>query len=81
MSTKRKDMRLNRGFWAGLLSFVIAKISHLLITFSIGLFIGIISGGSIGEFSWSLIKLVDSPIVGLIFLIFSTRFIYKLITK
>jgi len=81
MSTERKDMRLNRGFWAGLLSFVIAKISHLLITFSIGLFIGIISGGSIGEFSWSLIKLVDSPIVGLIFLIFSTRFIYKLITK
>lgn len=81
MSTKRKDMRLNRGFWAGLLSFVIAKISHLLITFSIGLFIGIISGGSIGEFSWSLIKLVDSPIVGLIFLVFSTRFIYKLITK
>ena len=81
MSTERKDMRLNRGFWAGLLSFVIAKISHLLITFSIGLFIGIISGGNIGEFSWSLIKLVDSPIVGLIFLIFSTRFIYKLITK
>jgi len=81
MSTERKDMRLNRGFWAGLLSFVIAKISHLLVTFSIGLFIGIISGGNIGEFGWSFIKLIDSPITGLIFLIFSTRFIYKLITK
>ena len=27
MSTEKKDMRLNRGFWAGLLSFVIAKIA------------------------------------------------------
>jgi len=78
---ERNDMRLNRGFWAGLLSFVMAKISHLLITFSMGLFIGIVTGGDLGEFSWSLIRLIDSPITGLIFLYFATKFIYRLITK
>jgi hypothetical protein len=81
MSTERKDMRLSRGFWAGLLSFVIAKISHLLITFSFGLFMAIMYNGDVSEFGWSLIRLIDHPITGLIFLIFATRFVYRLITK
>ena len=31
----KRDRRLKKGFWAGLLSFVIAKITHLLVTFAI----------------------------------------------
>ena len=81
MSTEKKDMRLKRGFWAGLLSFVIAKIAHLLITFALGLFIAVLTGGKLGETAWGFINVIDSPITGIIFLILATRFIYRLITK
>jgi len=80
MSKENESMKLKRGFWAGLLSFVIAKVAHLLITFSFGLFIGLISGGEISEDMWTFIRAIDHPITGLIFLIFATRYVYKLIT-
>lgn len=70
---------MKKGFWAGLVAFVLAKISHLMITFILGLFLGITLGG--GSTMWALINIIDSPILGIIYLVFSTMWIYKKITN
>jgi len=77
---KVKSGKMKKGFWAGLVSFFIAKISHLLITFAIGLWFGMFMQ-PLGEMSWAIIRFIDSPIVGLIYLVFSTRWIYFKLTK
>lgn len=68
------------GFWAGLVAFLLAKISHLLVTFAIGLWIVMISGAPVSGGWLVAIKVVDSWLVGLIYLVFVTRFIYNKIT-
>ncbi len=70
---------LKKGFWAGLLAFVLAKICHVLITFAIGFTVGSMFGFT--RTVQSFCKVIDSPVVGLLFLIFATRFIYIKITK
>jgi len=77
---KVKSGKMKKGFWARLVSFFIAKISHLLITFAIGLWFGMFMQ-PLGEMSWAIIRFIDSPIVGLIYLVFSTRWIYFKLTK
>lgn len=80
IDNKVKDGKMKKGFWAGLLSFLLAKISHLLITFAIGLWFGLFMQ-PLGEISWAIIKLIDNPIVGVIYLIFVTRWIYFKLTR
>ena len=70
---------LKKGFWAGILAFVLAKICHVLITFALGFIIASMFG--LTRTVLSFCKLIDNPIVGLIFLVFATRFIYIKITK
>ena len=77
----KRDRRLNKGFWAGLLAFVIAKITHLLVTFAIGLWVAVGSDFEISQGGHAFIELVDNPVVGLIYLIVVTRMIYRRITK
>lgn len=77
---KRSSKGMKPGFWAGLVSFLLAKISHLLVTFAIGLWIGITSGGDLSG-GWMLaIKFIDSWMIGLLYLVLVTRFIYNKIT-
>jgi hypothetical protein len=80
IDNKVKDGKMKKGFWVGLLSFFLAKISHLLITFAIGLWFGLFMQ-PLGEISWAIIKLIDNPIVGVIYLIFVTRWIYFKLTR
>jgi len=77
---KKCSRGMKPGFWAGLVSFLLAKISHILVTFAIGLWIGITSGGDLSG-GWMLaIRVVDSWMVGLLYLVFVARFIYNKIT-
>lgn len=66
--------KMKRGFWTGLWAFVLAKITHLLVTFAIGLFVVTVFGVSSGAISF--LRFVDSPLVGIIYLVFVTRYIY-----
>lgn len=77
---KVKDGKMKKGFWAGLLAFFLAKITHLIITFCIGLWFGLFMQ-PLGKVSWAIINFFDSPIVGIIYLIFATRWIYFKITR
>ena len=70
---------LKKGFWAGLLAFVLAKICHVLITFAIGFIIASMFGLTKNVIAFC--KIIDSPVIGLLFLVFATRFIYIKITK
>lgn len=70
---------MKRGFWAGLVAFILAKITHLLVTFAIGLWVFYFLG--IGYNTVKFIQFIDSPLVGIIYLVFVTRFIYLKITK
>ena len=70
---------LKKGFWAGLLAFVLAKISHLLITLALGMWLVITFGYT--QTVRQTATIIDNPIIGLIYLILVTRFIYIKITK
>jgi tetratricopeptide (TPR) repeat protein len=70
---------MKRGFWTGFLAFIIAKIFHLIITGAIGLILVTIIGDK--PISWDIINIIDSPLFGIVFLIFATAFIYKKLTK
>lgn len=72
---------MKKGFWAGLLSFIIAKVAHLLITGTIGFVIGMSYSQTPGDMPWGLIRTVDNPIIGIIFLIFATRYVYGRLTS
>lgn len=72
---------MKKGFWAGLLSFVIAKVVHLLITGLIGFTIGLAYIQTPEDMPWGLIRVIDSPIIGIIFLIFASMYIYGKLTN
>jgi hydrogenase/urease accessory protein HupE len=78
---KKVSKGMKPGFFAGLVAFLLAKISHLLVTFAIGLWVAVATGGNITRGWWSFIEVVDSVWVGLFYLIFVTRFIYLKITR
>lgn len=66
--------KMKRGFWTGLWAFVLAKITHLLVTFAIGMFTVTAFGFNDGVRSF--LEFVDSPVVGIIYLVVVTRYIY-----
>tara|TARA_B100001093_G_scaffold478040_1_gene505872 strand:- start:6301 stop:9372 length:3072 start_codon:yes stop_codon:yes gene_type:complete len=70
---------MKKGFWTGLLAFIIAKVLHLIITGLLGFIFGTIIGDK--PILWDIIYIIDNPLVGLVFLIFATTFIYKKLTK
>lgn len=72
------------GFWTGVIAFMLAKSIHLFGSFVIGFSLGYIAIDVYGEIPQGLItflSIVDHPIVGLIFLIFVTRWMYKELIK
>jgi hydrogenase/urease accessory protein HupE len=73
--------KMKKGFWAGLVSFILAKITHLLVTFAIGIWVVVVTDGDLSEGWYSFLRIIDSSILGIIYLIFVTRFIYLKITK
>ena len=80
----KRDKGLKKGFWAGLLAFFLAKITHILVTFAIGLWVGLMfvkPDGTYPEGLIEIVRLADSPLVGIVYLIFVTRLIYKRITR
>ena len=70
---------MEKGFWAGLVAFVLAKITHIIVTFSLGFWVASMFGAT--RATYNIFNAIYSPIVGLIYLIFVTRFIYIKITK
>jgi tetratricopeptide (TPR) repeat protein len=66
---------MKRGFWTGLIAFILAKVSHYVITLTIGYVLGSIIGDE--PILWDILKITDSPLLGIIYLIIATRFIYK----
>ena len=78
---KKISKGMRPGFWSGVVAFLLAKISHLLVTFAIGLWIGITSGGDLSGGWMIAIKFIDSVFIGIIYLVFVTRFIYNKITS
>lgn len=71
--------KMKKGFWAGLVAFILAKITHLLVTFALGMWLFLMIGDS--KTLLTIVNIVDNPILGLIYLVFVTRWIYILITK
>ena len=76
---KKVSKGMKPGFWAGVVSFLIAKITHVLVTFAIGLFIGI--NFEITQNVVDFLSIIDSPVFGLVYLVFFTRLFYRLITR
>jgi hypothetical protein len=72
---------MKKGFWTGLLSFAIAKVAHLLITGLIGFTIGLAYIQTPEDIPWGFIRVVDSPVIGWIFLIFASMYIYGKLTN
>jgi len=72
--------KMKKGFWAGLVAFIIARASHLLITLLIGLQVGLMYPDGLTDGAWNFVTFIDSPVVGLAYLIPATIFIYKKIT-
>lgn len=70
---------MKKGFLTGCLAFMIAKISHLIVTAAFGYVFGMIIGDK--PILWDIIKIIDNPLFGIVFLIFATTFIYKKLTK
>ena len=72
---------MKKGFWAGLVAFIIARASHLLITLLIGLQVGLMYPDGLTDAAWDFLIILDSPLVGLAYIIPVTIFTYKKITK
>ena len=70
---------MKKGFWTGCLAFFLAKITHLIVTYVIGYVLAITIGNK--PILWDIINIIDNPLVGIIFLILVTTFIYKKLTK
>ena len=70
---------MKKGFWTGCLAFILAKITHLIVTYVIGYALATTIGDK--PILWDIINIIDNPLVGIIFLIFVTTFIYKKLTK
>jgi hypothetical protein len=80
----KRDKKLKKGFWAGLLSFFIAKITHILVVFSMSLWLSTVFIRPNGTYSPNFMKIIgilDNSLVGYIYLIIITRMIYTRITK
>ncbi|MEJ6797077.1 MAG: hypothetical protein QNK63_10225 [Flavobacteriales bacterium] len=78
---KRSSKGMKPGFWAGVVAFLLAKISHLLVTFAIGLWVAVVTDGLIGDGWMMFINIIDSAFIGIVYLVFVTRFIYNKITS
>jgi|TARA_R110000782_G_scaffold168261_1_gene260345 hypothetical protein len=72
---------MKKGFWTGLLSFAIAKVAHLVITGLIGFTIGLAYIQTPEDMPWGLIRVIDSPIIGITFLIIASMYIYGKLTN
>ena len=72
---------MKKGFWTGLLSFAIAKVAHLVITGLIGFTIGLAYTQTPEDMPWGLIRVIDSPIIGITFLIIASMYIYGKLTN
>ena len=68
---------MKKGFLAGLVSVIIAKISHYTLTYAIGYCIGYSYRYNTNDLPIGFIELIDNPILGLIFIAFVAIFIYK----
>lgn len=73
------NRKMKRGFLAGLVAFLIAKVTHILVTFAFGLWVFAFFG--ITDTTLSIVRLVDSPLFGIIYLVLITRLIYLNIIK
>ena len=72
------------GFWTGVIAFMLAKVIHLGVTFLLGFVLGSIAYDVYGYLPEGVITfctIIDNAIVGLIFLILVTRWIYKELIK
>ena len=72
------------GFWTGVIAFMLAKVIHLGVTFLLGFVLGSVAYDVYGHLPKGLITfltIVDNPLVGLIFLIVVTRWMYKELLK
>ena len=72
---------MKKGFLAGFVSVIIAKISHYIITFAIGCCVGYSYRSNIDDLPMEFLEFLDNPILGLIFITFASIFIYKKLTK
>ena len=71
---------MKRGFWTGFLAFVIARIIHLGAGFILGYLLVLAFGNT--KSVRNIAEIIDNPLVGILVLIFLTRYIYfKLIKK
>tara|TARA_X000000368_G_scaffold407716_1_gene387466 strand:+ start:1044 stop:1295 length:252 start_codon:yes stop_codon:yes gene_type:complete len=72
---------MKKGFLAGFISLLIAKVLHYIVTYSLGYCIGYYYRNNIDDLPWGFIELMDGPIVGIIFLVLVSIFIYKKLTS
>ena len=70
---------MKKGFWTGFLAFIIAKISHLIVTYALGYGFGLAIGDK--PILWDIISIIDNSLVGIIYLVLATTFIYKKLIK
>ena len=70
---------MKKGFWTGFLAFIIAKISHFIVTYALGYGFGLAIGDK--PILWDIISIIDNSLVGIIYLVLATTFIYKKLIK
>ena len=73
------NRKMKRGFLAGLFAFLLAKVTHILVTFAFGLWLFSFFG--LNETTIGIARIVDSPLFGIVYLVFATRLIYLNIIK
>lgn len=72
------------GFWTGVVAFMCAKVVHLTVTFLLGFIIGSIAVevyGYVPQGVMTFAAIIDSIIIGLIFLVIVTRWFYLQLIK
>ena len=72
---------MKKGFLAGLVSVIIAKLFHYIVTYTIGYSVGYSYRYNADDLPMGFLELIDNPILGLIFVAFVAIFIYKKLTK
>jgi uncharacterized membrane protein len=72
---------MKKGFLAGLVSVIIAKLFHYIVTYTIGYSVGYSYRYNADDLPMGFLELIDNPILGLIFIAFVAIFIYKKLTS
>lgn len=75
------NKKYKRGFWTGVLAVIMAIIARVVTSICIGFLIGMVCVSADVPIPMTLIKVIDSSVVGFIFIIVFSNYAYNYLTK